>query len=463
MQKKLLLFYTAITANVDRLYPRRYYTATIFFLIVASIILSTLFIFSLPAPLRPKTSIGLINGLAILGFVLALIVRRHSFSLFSRPFWKPFTYVVVFYFLSVLASVLAVPTIYDSTPLRLLFSGVLLFWLTGELRPTEKRKRVLIHGIGITAVGIACLSLLQVAFPFVLNAFAEKYLLGRAAYGIAIEFNRGRLLPWGALIFIFPFFYSSSLLISWRSRIWRSLYVLVGYASILGAIALANFRWTFLVFIGCSFAYGVQALRLSILSVRQVKFIGGIFIVSVLLGLIIARMVLGYNLLDRFLLRDAHRDIEETAGRITLYNQALTAFQAYPLFGTGYGNYYSVVWPFPHMQYFSIFDQFNALPIPIASHNEFYTVMAETGIFGLCFFLFLLYIPAKHIFLCLRSHSMSRLDTLFVLAAGTSWVTIFSYIWFENMYPQNIVYILLMGGLLINWIHLPRTYGQDKP
>ncbi len=462
MQKKLSSSYAAIRTRIDRLYPRRYYTATIFLFVVVATVLSSLFVFSLPAPLRPKTSIGLINAISFLGLILALVVRGRAFSLFVRSSWRPLSYVVAFYFLSVMVSLLTVPTVYDSTPLRLLFSGVILFWLTGEVRPSEKQKEIFIHVLGATAVFIACLSLAQAIFPAVMNAFAERYLLGRAAYGITIEFDRGRLLHWGALVFIFPFFYSSSLLLSWRSRIWVSLYVFIGFLSILGAMAVANFRWTFLVFAGCSLAYAIYAFRRLLVSIRKIKFVLVTAVVSLLFGLTVARVVLGYNLVDRFLLRDAHRDIQETAGRITLYSQALAVFQAYPLFGTGYGNYYAVVWPFPHMQYFSIFDQFEPLPVPIASHNEFYTVLAETGIFGLCFFLFILYLPAKQMFLYLKSGKISRIDRLFLLASGISWLSIFFYIWFENIYPQNIVYILLFGGVLTSWMGFHTKYGQDK-
>lgn len=414
--------------------------------------LSVLFVFSLPAPLRPKTSIGLMTLISATAFGLMMYIRGRRLTWLHPKTWEPIYYAVFSYVTAVLLSLVFTKTIQDTTPLKLLLSGVALFLIAGELRPTERMKRTGIHVLGFVAVGIATLGLLQTIFPDFMNMIAKGFLQGRNAYGIAIEFNRGRLLHWGALVFVFPFFYASALLVSWKKEFWTTIYVVYGYAITFMVMAVSNFRWLFVVFLVVSVGFGLYAKRAKLISGKKLYYIGLAIALTFVAGMILANAVFGYNLLDRFLLKDAHRDVTESLGRVTLYNQALTVFQAYPVFGAGYGNYFSVVWPFPHMQYFSIFDQFEPFPVPIAAHNEFYTVLAETGIVGFISYLLLVYFIGKRLFLLVSNVYLGRTDKVFALALASSYVAICLYILFENMYPQNIAYLLFVGIVAHRWI-----------
>lgn len=436
----------------DRLYLRQYYPTILYGATIAVATLSVLFVFSLPSPLHPRTSIGLMTLISIGAFLLMVGMKGKRLSWLSRKTWVPVHYALFGYFTAVLLSLLFTKTIQDTTPLKLLLSGVALFLITGEIRPTAREKQWFVYVMGFVAVCIATLGWLQTMFPDVMNVIAEVFLHGRNAYGITIEFNRGRLLHWGALIFVFPFFYASTLMVSWKSRFWTTMYIVYGYAAILTVMAVSNFRWLFVVFLVVSFGFGLYAQRAKLISAKKVYYIGLAVTIAFVAGMIVARFAFGYNLLDRFLFRDAHRDITESLGRVTLYNQALTVFQAYPIFGAGYGNYFSVVWPFPHMQYFSIFDQFEPFPVPIAAHNEFYTVLAETGLLGFVSYLLLVYFIGKRIFILIFQTVLGRSDKIFALTLGSSYAAIVLYIIFENMYPQNIAYLLIMGAIAHRWI-----------
>lgn len=420
--------------------------------------LSVLFVFTLPEPIRPNTSIGMMNMLAIIALVITLLVKGRRASVLAISHWGPLQVSVMGYMAAVLVSLLLAETIRDGAPFRLLFSGVVIFWVLPEIRPTEKQKKLFIHVLGAVAVGIALLSFLQVIFPEIMNSFADIFLRGRHAYGITIEFNRGRLLHWGALIFIFPFFYSSTLLLPWRSRFWTTLYIFAGYSLLMGSMVMANFRGEFLVYGLVSFIYMFLTRRSGYISKKKLLYLVLIAIVMITTGLIAAKLVLGYNLLDRFLLSNLNRDVTETMGRITLYRQAITVFLASPIVGVGYGNYYSVVWPFPIMQYYNFFDQLMSIPVPIASHNEFFTVLAETGALGFIGFLLVLFFIGKRIYILLfRSMKLDGTDAIFSLTVGASYLSLIIYIWFENIYPQNIVYILVMGGIITHWINFEKT------
>lgn len=415
-------------------------------------IISVLFVFTLPEPIRPRTSIGFMISLAVFGTVISVLIKGTKLTWLNRQTWEPLHYAVFSYVVAVLLSLVFTKTIQDTTPLKLLLSGVALFLMAGEFLPTDRHKQLLIHSIGAIAVIIATLGWLQIVFPGIMNAIAEEFLHGRSAYGITIEFDRGRLLHWGALVFIFPFFYASTLLLSWRSRIWTSLYIVYGYSAMLMVVAVSNFRWLFIVFFVVSAGFFWYAYRAGFITKKKIYYIGLTIMPALLVGVIVAHFIFGYSLLDRFLLKDTHRDITETLGRVTLYNQALTVFQAYPIFGAGYGNYYSVVWPFPHMQYFSVFDQFELVPVPIAAHNEFYTVLAETGVFGFISYLLMVYLIGKRLFIHIFKTPTRTLDHILALTLGASYAAIFLYIMFENMYPQNIAFLLFIGAVSHKWI-----------
>lgn len=419
--------------------------------------LSVLFVFTLPSPLRPRTSIGLMTAISTGGIILMIIFRGRNQSWLSRESWEPVHYALLGYVTAVLLSLAFTKTIQDTTPLKLLLSGVALFLMAGELRPTAKQKQIGIHCIGALAVCIATFGWLQTMFPDVMNAIAKESLRGRSAYGIAIEFNRGRLLHWGALIFIFPFFYASTLLLPWKNKFWTTLYIVYGYVAIFAVMAVSNFRWLFVVFLAVSAGYFLYGYRNKLLSAKKTYYIALSVILTFFVGVTAAHFVFGYNLLDRFLLKDAHRDVTESLGRVTLYNQALTVFQAYPLFGAGFGNYFSVVWPFPHMQYYSGFDQFEPYPVPIAAHNEFFTVLAETGAVGFLSYIFLVYFIGKRLYYLVFQSALSLSDHIFSITLAAAYAAIVLFIQFENMYPQNIAYLLFIGITSYKWIAPART------
>ncbi len=419
--------------------------------------LSILFVFTLPSPLHPRTSIGLMMLIGFGGLVLMVSIRGKRLLWLSRRSWEPVHYALLGYVTAVLLSLAFTKTAQDTTPLKLLLSGVALFLMAGELRPAVRQKRIGIHCLGALAVGIATLGWLQTMFPDAMNLIAKDFLRGRSAYGIAIEFNRGRLLHWGALIFIFPFFYASTMLLPWRSRLWTTLYIAYGYVAIFAVMAVSNFRWLFLVFLAVSAGYFLYIYRNKLLPAKKIYYIALSGVLTFFLGVTVAHFVFGYNLLDRFLLKDAHRDITESLGRVTLYNQALTVFQAYPIFGAGFGNYFSVVWPFPHMQYYSGFDQFEPFPVPIAAHNEFFTVLAETGALGLLSYLVLVYFIGKRLYFLIFRFSLNFLDRIFALTLGSAYGAIVLFILFENMYPQNLAYLLFIGITAHRWIAPMRT------
>lgn len=438
-----------IIHEVRRLYITSWRDTILFAGVLAVAVLSVLFVVTFPNPIRPRTSVGMLSAIPIL---LVVVVGRRFWETRNIHVDQPslIHYGVIAYFLSTLLSVIFCSFIQDSTPIRLLFSGVVMYLISKHIHFTSSRLHIFVHVLGFVAVCVAVVGLLQVLFPSVMNGIADVYLKGREAYGITIEFNRGRLLHWGMLVFIYPFFYSSILLLRWKDRIWTFLYVVGGTFVILWSLVASNFRWGFLVFVSGSVVYAIYAfVRLKISTGLISKFLI-VSLVSVFVGLIVSKEIFGYNLVDRFLLQNSHRDVVETFGRITLFNQAITVFTSFPVVGAGYGNYYSVVWPFFELRYFSIFDQFSPYPVPIASHNEFLTVLAETGLIGLVTYVVMVYAIGKQLYTAFQA-STEFVESVFFLAMWVSFLSIYTYVLVENMYPQNNIFILLMAGIAAHW------------
>lgn len=422
-------------------------------LYVSLILLSILMIVTFPSPIKPKTSVGMINIIVVLiGCISSPFIYQHIRKR-TEVFGTPVDLLVIGFYLANIVSLLFSERIQDFTPIRMVTSAMIAYFSLKVFVPNEKQKATIVHWFGIMTIGIAVLSVMQGFFPGLMNPIAAVYFQGREAYGLTIEQTRGRIAPWGSIILLFPFFYSSLYLR--RNKIDRGqlVYSVGGFIVLLLAMTLSNFRWTFLVFLIGTVAF-IKILRsLEYVSKQQALHVLMMGFVVLAVGLLGARLFLGYNLIDRFLLTNNTRDVSDTLGRLLLYSQALNVFSSAPITGAGVGNYYSLVGAFQISRYFSIFDQFQVFLVPIASHNEFLTVLAETGVIGfLCFFL-LMYISFKKSLLTLfHLASLSEVDKMLAVASFLSLVMFLLYTVFENIYPENIVYVFLLVGVIHMWV-----------
>jgi len=107
--------------------------------------------------------------------------------------------------------------------------------------------------------------------------------------------------------------------------------MILGTSVIILAFIMSNFRWTFIVFFIISLLY-TKVLSyfhyLSKISIIRIVVFG---LVISLVGLFLAKSLFGYSLLERFLLVNKVRDVNDTLGRTMLFNQALNVFLSSPL------------------------------------------------------------------------------------------------------------------------------------
>ncbi len=429
---------------------------------IALIFFSILMVVSFPSPIKPKTSIGMINIIVLILGLISFPKIKQEIQRRSAVYGTPMDILVIIFYLTNITSLLFTERIQDFTPIRMVTSAVMAYFFVKVYTPSEKEKMLIIHALGGITIGIALLSVLQAFLPTIMNHIATVYFQGREAYGLAIEQGRGRIAPWGSIILIFPFFYASIDLKKGSRNRWYIAYILTGFIVLLLAMTLSNFRWIFIVFLLGTGGFVRLMTMYKSFSLRQILYTLIIGIVVLVLGLVGSRIVLGYNLIDRFLLSNNTRDVSDTLGRLLLYSQALNVFSSAPLTGAGVGNYYSLVGAFQLNRYFSIFDQFQVFLVPIASHNEFLTVLAETGLIGFISFFLIIYFSFKHIYILLFARAArSSIDRIWIICCFLSLVCFLLYTMFENIYPENTVFIFLLIGIIQTWF-IPYTLSGNK-
>lgn len=422
------------------------------------IALSVLMVFSFPSFIKPKSSVGMMNVLTLVLCVMSVPSLLRKIKQTNLYYGSLMDVLVIVFYIANLVSLLNAPRTQDMTPFRLLSSGILIYFSLRLWEPDQNQKIFFIHCLGLLTVIIASVSILQGLFPSLLNSVAERYFGGRSAYGLDLEFERGRLLHWGSIILTFPFYWVSILLLKPINSFKKYAYILLGTSMVLLAFIMSNFRWTVMVFLIISILFAKVLYYFNFLSKKSIVRIILLSLIVTFVGLYLAKSLLGYNLVERFLLVNKVRDIDDTLGRTMLFNQALNVFFSSPLIGVGTGNYYSLVSPFQHLSYFSIFDQFKLLLVPVASHNELLTILAETGVMGFLSWLLIMYVAVKKMILfIINSCIFSTVDTLLLFASALSFGSYILYTLFENIFPQNIIYIVVLIGICDTWIKPKHT------
>lgn len=421
--------------------------------------LSAMMVFINPLPVKPNTSIGLMGMFIVVITSYVMLDRARTLVIVLRAPTAQDVFLVTFY-ISGLISVIFSDIQPDITNTKIMTYGVVFYFTLKALALTKNDMRVIFSALSNSAVILSAISLFQFFFPDFMNEVAGNYFFGREVYGLAREFVRGRLFPWGATIFLSPFFFARTLPNVMRGVREGRLYFFVGFTLISLTIVVSNFRWIFINYIVVTiYTISVFVKRIRPDRVRFYTLV--ILLFSVFwTGLFLAESTFGYNLLDRFLLSHHHRDVEETLGRLNLYDQALEVFLSKPIFGAGTGNYFDLVSPLVHLKYFDIFDQQAAIFFPIASHNEFLTVLAENGFVGfLCFLLFIYVFVRRVVQLVLLSPGEDSDDIAWTIGISGMAMSVMLYILFENLFPQN--YVLLFGIASLSLYHIGAdTHGK---
>lgn len=434
---------------------QRYANGTIFSLITLTALLSIVNIFSHPLPLKPHTSAGV---LLIFGGVFGLFLTAKALAYLKsgsgRLPLQAIDYIVLFLFLGNLLSLIFSPNIHSLIGLRFQSIATLSFFAVRLTKASAAQKRWFLYVLGGLTLFIALVSILYLLFPTLLGYIAYTYFSGKEGYGLVIDYQRGRLLPWGTIILSVPAVYAALVLLAQlRYRYQRHLEV-VSFLVLTLAMVISNFRWMFLCFIFISFLFFRLMAFWRTHYFKYIVYGMILFFGAAILGLVLAKTLLGYNLMDRFLLHNPDRDVAHTVGRLYLYSLGLDLFRANMLTGIGTGNYLYFVEPQVYTQYFNIFDQEQRILVPLASHNELITILAETGIIGTLLFIAFIYFSLKKsvaLMLRARHHPLHGADRALLATIVCSFTAYILFGLFENINPNNLIYLFILSGIAHSW------------
>lgn len=380
----------------------------------------------------------------------------------KKLFHRPIDYFMIIYLLSCCFSLFFTSYINNLINLRFCFLGVIMYFSVQLSSITHRQKYIVINGLSALTLLISFISILQLIIPEAMNWFANAYFGSANAQGLSGEvvlgvnqdynglvadFGRGRLLHWGSIVLCFPAFYFSLFLYKKKKTALFYLYAIAGFSALVVSFISSNFRWTAICFLIITL---VVAKIINYFKPFNKKFIISFIVFLILLSffaLLFSSIVFGYNLIDRFLLSNVERDINDTVGRLYLYQLALEVFSGAPIFGVGAGNYYEFVQRVENFRYFSIHDQLTYVLTPMAPHNDWLLILAETGLSGFLFFFFIIYSTFKKYWLIFKKNILNETDFVFYLLGFTSMLGFFMYSLFENIYPHNFIYIFTLIGM----------------
>ena len=434
----------------------------LFILLTIQNILSICVIFSNPLPIPPKTSIGLLTGITLLLYLVFLVLlKKKIIQIQSKVYaidWFVLGYIVVN-----AISLLTSSYIFELTSFRLLLIAVMHYAVIRLLIFSEKEKKQMMHAIGITTMCVAVMSLFQMLFRDQAIIFAKRFLFGDSAFSIAVDLARGRGPQWGNIIVSFPFFIGSAMMMRKSKDLWKRVYIIVGIILISFSFIVSNFRWLTICFFIGTFLYLTMLYKSRLLSLALIKRLFVPFFFAITGGIIIASVVFQYNLIDRFLLKEKERDVTYTIGRTFLYQQAFSAFSASPLFGIGVGSYRYIVERPLRLHFYQIITEEGKVDEQtresVSSHNDFLTLLAETGIFGALIFLGMSVLVFQRLVLVLKK-SIKEKHTAYMLYALTL-LTALSMFYliglFENSAPNYYIFVFFLYAVVITWFPLFNT------
>lgn len=390
--------------------------------------------FFLDFPIAVQTSIQLMNGFSIpLGLWIIWRTRGDKF-IYKPKNESVLDILVLLYLFSNIITLLSAPQIFSMSGIRSLFSSSVVFFFTRLFPFTKKEKGVLLSILAGYTILLSLAGVLHFLFPTTFNAFANAYFYG-ASFS-TYDFQRGRLLPWGYLVVTFPFFLSSLYHhITPPYRFFKSLYILymnIGILLIGLVVVLSNARWFAMCMLAELLFYLYVWKRNKIPSTSSLKLMLMLVVSIMLVGLILAKLQFGYNLLDRIQLVDKSRDVVETLSRIQLFEQAYLLFSSSPFFGVGRGGY-------------MLYDSGTIKHQIVPPHNIFLETLAEEGIIG---FLFFSSISAVALYGAFRAR---RLNVPVMLALSTALIAYYSYNFFDTLFANSYPFLFFLIGAVTTW------------
>lgn len=409
--------------------------------------------FSTMLPIPPRTSIGVMTGIAILLVGVSAWIYKKRLGVFNKSI-QLVDFLILLYVCFQAVSLLIAPTIYQLTSFRIALLAAVQYGLTRFVVFSSKEKKIILIGLAGTALAVCLASVFQVFFRDAALVLARKLLFGDAAYGVVWELLRGRIPHVGNLTIVFPFFFGSLLFIR-RSPLTSRCFIATGTLLVFFAFFVSNFRWITLSFLFCTGEIIFLLLKFRYIKISNVIGQVAALLIALIGGLYVASTVSHYNLIDRLLIKDFDRDVTISIGRLYLYQQAIDVFLVSPIVGVGVGNYSYLVEPIFGVDYQniigSLYSETNKQPI--SSHNELLTILAEGGLVSLFLFIWINILIFKSLMRQVWTGPIGnqKEKKLFLIMFLVSLTAYYLYGMFENTAPNNFIVLFFIYAASITW------------
>ncbi len=162
---------------------------------------------------------------------------------------------------------------------------------------------------------------------------------------------------------------------------------------------------------------------------------------------VISLRLWGFSMVDRVLLKSNYDDVQSLNSRWQGITQSFELGMQYPVTGVGLGNYFDFLPTYTRNSVFSLSNYYGGVWISsLNPHNIFAQIVAETGLLGLGYYLFMLGMFLK------TDWRIYRLDKRndFALASIIAFWTLFSYSLFNptTTLTYNTLFWILRGAIV---------------
>ena len=321
-----------------------------------------------------KKIIGVINKNKVLFTLLALFFLGQSLPVLTAEdvflFWKGYHNII---------------------------ASLVIFLITFYLLVKDKRnfqrlnKFILISGFVLVGIELIFVAFADKLIP-ILNVVLQQEVFD--AYLTNIE--RGRYSMDMNIELFLPF----SLYLILKSKKWaRFRKISLFFTLALIAITFfSNFRTRvvnllFALFASLLIFFKKQENFLNPKNIKRLLPLGALLILPVVAAILLSSAVYSFNILDRFALKNESEDVGTLTFRINAGKKSIELFKSSPLFGVGLGNYGNYSEERTQFE-FHLLNQRNRLTYQelgsYSPHNVLFSVLAESGVFGITTFLILL-------------------------------------------------------------------------
>lgn len=256
---------------------------------------------------------------------------------------------------------------------------------------------------------------------------------------VAFNLARGRVFIETYDEVIFPFLFVSGFYSFSKNRVGRRVFPWL----IIFPTLLSNFRSRLLMLVVGVVLTGAAWFK----SWRVVMGVILVSAVALVSSDVISLRLWGFSMVDRVLLKSNYDDVQSLNSRWQGITQSFELGMQYPVTGVGLGNYFDFLPTYTRNSVFSLSNYYGGVWISsLNPHNIFAQIVAETGLLGLGYYLFMLGMFLK------TDWRIYRLDKRndFALASIIAFWTLFSYSLFNptTTLTYNTLFWILRGAIV---------------